>query len=968
MESRRKTLLIAISKTQGENESKLFQVLKNNYNEDIFSPTYSSDNRKENSVHINTSVGREKVDNLSTSRGSAPFVRHNTWFKGRPSEERPSSPILIGNQSIKQIEKAKKKEIQHLRSPPYNYSSPLLPENNFMIDNDFETEQLRLGSQSNYRDESKASLSSSYINSEGFLKHHNVSSNDKAAVILKNARMRRLFYKRRMTPDTKQTLVGEKPILKMEEIDLAFGSSIRQSPKNQLSVLPGRQAIQLTTSIGKNSNQHYEIDTTILSIPSGNREDTKDFFQSLMVEDENDILSRGETDFDDTDDNTSSSLDDDAGIRNFSRNQNLSFERLRQKSPTEMRKEVRRKSIENGLALSRTSLDERNNTKTRDIVFAEIKNKDCVINTTNSLHIQKNFTEAERISTNKNGDDNKNSYEDKVENQLSTMLATSDIKSPTKQLNESVAPEIEHILYDEKKSFGEKYRRTPVNLDNAELFAMKHEASVAKDDSITLESESDIIISEKHSAQKIVDKFIPINEEVVKEGAMLINDASETLEEKLDKMILEKPLWQKALHQISVEGKVSISEVRKSPLTQKVRSIKTLNRTAKISYNLECEDNKYELFASKSDPEFWEDTIHPENEQKESDSKTNRGIHGLYHVGHDVSKSADIPFEYDTNNNNHNGVDDETKKNLRKIEDEIFQLSQQWASNHYDAHLETPQVSNISKCHFAAGDSFAGNYLFQGRFGVASSISDSLPSDDESIGSPLASSIESGSSYEDSFTKPPFPHEIIIIEHSLSAHSNAVELDKVILEGASGENMKEAHKIETFKSVISNNNNIDVTEAQKIEPLKSVTSNNNNSDVTEAQKIEPFKSVTSNNNNSGCKKTPDKSIGLSKTNVSKYLFNTINGRSNNENKISGEHFMQPKPNSDAQCTLFNLNYTKRYNVVYPDGLKSILTNPSLLFHCTGPIAPNEGVSSPRETAFEDAGLGVGDGDGIQNKS
>jgi len=159
-----------------------------------------------------------------------------------------------------------------------------------------------------------------------------------------------------------------------------------------------------------------------------------------------------------------------------------------------------------------------------------------------------------------------------------------------------------------------------------------------------------------------------------------------------------------------------------------------------------------------------------------------------------------------------------------------------------------------------------------------------------------------------------------------------------------------------------------VTEAQKIEPLKSVTSNNNNSDVTEAQKIEPFKSVTSNTNNSGCKKTSDKSIGLSKTNVSEYLFNTINGRSNNENKISGEHFMQPKSNSDAQCTLFNLNYTKRYNVVYPDGLKSILTNPSLLFHCTGPIAPNEGVSSPRETAFEDAGLGVGEGDGIQNKS
>jgi len=225
--------------------------------------------------------------------------------------------------------------------------------------------------------------------------------------------------------------------------------------------LPGRQANQLTTSIGKNSNQHYEIDTTILSIPNGNREDTKDFFQSLMFEDENDILSRGETDFDDTDDNTSSSLDDDAGIRKFSRNQNLSFERLRQKSPTEMRKEVRRKSIENGLALSRTSLDERNNTKTRDVVFAEIKNKDCVINTTNSLHIQKNFTEAERISTNKNGYDNKNSYEDKVENQLSTMLATSDIKSPTKQLNESVAPEIEHILYDEKKIIWGKIQKDP---------------------------------------------------------------------------------------------------------------------------------------------------------------------------------------------------------------------------------------------------------------------------------------------------------------------------------------------------------------------------------------------------------------------------------------------------------------------------------------------------------------------------
>ena len=117
MESRRKTLLKAVSKTQGENESKLFQVLKDNYNEDnIFSPTYSSDNRKENSVHINTnSVGGGKVDDLSTSRGSVPFVRHNPWSKRRASKERPSSPILIANQSIKQT---------HLRSPPYNYSSP----------------------------------------------------------------------------------------------------------------------------------------------------------------------------------------------------------------------------------------------------------------------------------------------------------------------------------------------------------------------------------------------------------------------------------------------------------------------------------------------------------------------------------------------------------------------------------------------------------------------------------------------------------------------------------------------------------------------------------------------------------------------------------------------------------------------------------------------------------------------------
>ncbi|MGK3749711.1 MAG: hypothetical protein ACI8RD_002007 [Bacillariaceae sp.] len=960
-----------------ENESELFQVLNNNHDED-------SVNRKKNSLHTGTNSTSISTDNIHNDsvirRRPSPIVRHD--------ERLPSPPIRtqVGNQSTIQIEKA-----QNFRSPLY--SSPLLQDMNPMADNDFETEQLAtMGSTtSHYFDEPNASLSTHCIKSKGNVKRPTVSSEDKSAVILRNARLKRLSYKNskhHSTPDTKQTVLEKKgnPITK--GIDLAHGSSpIRQSfHKQSLFVLPDQQAHKSSTSTENNSSQRYEIDRTIISTlnnSNNSREDTKGFFHSLMCEDDGG-----------TDDDTSPSLEDDDSRAFPTRNQNQSFKRRRQIL-------LRRKSTEDEQTLSHTSLGNVTNTKIsgndctiRDqseaVVLSEIKNSDSILNTSNtecknskptqrnpaskisassfvlinnngkgrtskcqidlsylkseyseclnlqagktgasSLHVQNTVIEdayavGESIATNENKCDCKNSCDNEVENQFSKILTTSDVESSSKEFGEMIPTKTERSTHNDKDSPMKKF------------------------------------IQDRQNLRYVVERSVTTNSGGAKSSGLKgkskpVNDGNKTLEEQLEMMMTEKPLWQKALTQISLEGRVSMIEVKKSPSTVKACPINVPDLIVITSPNFHSEnsDNEKERFGSKDDPKFWEDTIEQVNKNKESDSNDNRDIHEEYNVGSSVSKNADTPFEY-FNCNPHKAVDERSKP-IRKIkEDEVeswqrtesniehisssqvsnistqhFAAGDNLAGNHA-ANLETPQVSNIQRKHFSTGDDLCGNYVLQDSFGVTSYLSDSTTSDDDPTSSPpalpsaspSASSVESDDSDEDSSSKPPVPCEIIVIDHNFTAPSNLSEPNKVIMENEGVENL------------------------------------------VQAQDEEPSEVITTDNSNNGCNKVSDNILGLSKFNASSYLSNMVNGRNNNKSNKSGENFMPQKTNSNAQCTLFNLNLTKRSNGLYPDGLKNILANPSHLFHCTGSV-PDSNISSPRETALEDTALGIGDS--IQNR-
>ena len=961
MESRRNTPLMDISKTQGgENESELFQVMNNNHDDD------DSTQQPKKSLHTGT-----------------------------------NSRTQVGNQSTKQIGKA-----QNFRS--LLCSSPLLPDVNPMADNDFETEQLAtMGSTTSHKfDETNASLSTHCIKSGGNVKRPTVSSEDKSAVILRNARMKRLSYsKRHSTPDTKQTVLEENinPITK--GIDLAHGSTpIRQSSlKQSLFVLPDQQAHKSTTYTENNSSQRYEIDRTIISTlnntTTNSREDTKDFFHSLMCEDESCIPSGGDIDYDGTDDDTSPSLEDE-GIRAFStRNQNQSFERRRQIL-------LRRKTTEDDeRTLSHTSLGNvtninisGNDCTTRDeseaVVLSEIKNNYSILNTSNtenknskptqrksacntskcqidlsylkseyneclnlqagktgasSLHVQNkntvieaDYAVGESIATNENKCDHKNSCDNEVENQFSKIWITSVVESSTKEFGEMMPTKTERSTHNDKDSPMKKFIQGRQNL----------KSEVERSVTTNLEG---------------------AKSSVVKGNAKPLNDSSKTLEEQLEMMMTEKPLWQKALTQISFEGKVSMVEVGKLPSTVKACPINVPDLIVITSPNFHSEnsDNEKERFGSKDDPKFWEDTTEIvfgskddpifcedaiEMVNKESDSSDNRNIDEECNVGSSVSDNADTPFKCFTCSPQK--AVDERSKPIRKIkEDEVeswqrtgssidhiessrvsnistqdFAAGDNLTGNHA-ANLETPQVSNIQKKHFSAGDDFCGNYVLQDSFGVTSYLSDSTFSDDDPTSSPpaspsasppalpSASSVESGDSDEDSESKPPVPCEIIVVDHNFTAPSILSEPSKVIMENEDVENL------------------------------------------VRAQNEEPSEVITTDNRNNECNKISDNILGLSKFNASSYLYNMVNGRDNNKSNKSGENFMPRNTNSNAQCTLFNLNFTKRSNGLYPDGLKNILANPSHLFHCTGSV-PDNNVPSPSETGLEDTALGIGDS--IQN--